>query len=313
MAANDKGEDGQLRSRFRGVLLGAAVGDCLGRSVEGHRQVPESYLIEVVESPPQLFYTDDTAMMLAVAESLIACDGFSGSDLAARFVAEYQASPYRGYGAGAVTVFDRISRGMHWEEAAHRQFGGQGSYGNGGAMRVAPTALWGYPEFDRTAALAADTARVTHTHPVGIEGAVVQAISVLHALTTPIGINNAAELLQRLEAAVRTTEFTSKLEVLGQAVEQLDDDWAVLHLGHGVKADRSVPIAIYCFLRSNSFEETVLRALRMAGDTDTIAAMAGAIAGARFGVDAIPTQWQDVEEARRVLAAADAMWKRTAS
>lgn len=295
-----------LQNRFEGVMLGLAAGDCLGRPVEGHREVARSYLDEIRTSPPRLFYTDDTAMALAIADSLLASDGFSGSDLADRFVAEYQAAPHRGYGAGVVTLFDRVARGVAWDEAAQRQFDGQGSYGNGGAMRVAPVALWCYPDSALTASLAAETARVTHTHPIGVDGAVAQAVAVQAALTTETDQPfDTAGLLGRLSVLLTTDEFRSKFDTLGQALDQGDDEWAVRQLGHGVAADRSVLTALYCFLASDSFEETVIRAIGLGGDTDTIAAMAGAIAGARWGIEAIPPQWREVEEVDRILAAAD--------
>ena len=295
-----------LRDRYRGALLGVAVGDCLGRPVEGHRQVSESYLLEVVADPPRLLYTDDTAMTLAVAESLLACDGFDGADLARRFADEYRRDPHRGYGGGVITIFDWVDRGIPWEEAAARQFGGSGSYGNGGAMRVTPAALFAHPEVEQVVALATDTARVTHTHPVGIDGAVAQAAAVHLALCD----TDADGILGELDRRLRTDEFRSRLTTLHQALERGDDEWAILQLGHGVAADRSVLTALYCYLRSNTFQQTVLAALAVGGDTDTITSMTAAIAGARYGAAAIPAQWTDVEGSDRLLALADELHDR---
>ena len=305
----DTDDQVDLQDRFRGALLGVAVGDGLGRPVEGHRAVSESYLIEVVEDPPRLLYTDDTAMTLSVGESLLARDGFDGDDLVRRFVEEYRREPHRGYGGGVITVFDRVDRGVPWAEAAARQFGGVGSYGNGGAMRVAPVALFEHPDVDRVAALAIDTARVTHAHPVGIEGAVIQAVAVHLALTaTPL-----SAFVDHLSRHVRTDEFRLGMERLGQALERADDEWAVLQLGHGVAADRSVLTALYCFLRSDGFPQTVLRGLAAGGDTDTITSMAAAIAGARHGSEAIPPLWRGVEGADRLIALADRFHARVAA
>jgi len=71
--------------RFRGLMLGISVGDCLGRAVEGHRRVADSYIDEVLSSTAPSIYTDDTAMTLGLARSLVESDGFSGSDMAMRF------------------------------------------------------------------------------------------------------------------------------------------------------------------------------------------------------------------------------------
>lgn len=289
--------------------MGVGVGDCLGRPVEGLRQVPESYLIEAVEDPPKLLYTDDTAMTFSVGESLLACDGFDGDDLARRFADEYRREPHRGYGAGVVTVFDRVDRGVPWADAAARQFGGTGSYGNGAAMRVTPATLFGHPDIERVVALAADTARVTHTHPVGIDGAVVQAIAIHLALADTEERGFIDELARR----IRTDEFRLGLESLTRALTRGDDEWAVLQLGHGVAADRSVLTALYCFLRSDSFQQTVLRGLAAGGDTDTITSMAAAIAGARYGESAIPSQWHAVEGAGPLRNLANRLYARLPS
>ncbi len=296
--------------RFRGLMVGTAVGDCLGRPVEGHRQVPASYLETVRTHPPALIYTDDTAMTMSLAESLLAGDGFDGADMSLRFARGYQADPYRGYGASVVDVFERVLRGVPWHDAAHRQFDGQGSFGNGAAMRVAPVALWAPGDIDAVVDLAENTARVTHTHPVGVEGAVIQAVAAAHALTSDPEVPfDTGALLEDLDRRVRTDEFRSKLEVLPGCLER-GDDTAKLHLGNWVSADESVVTALYCFLVAADFTDTIVSALGMGGDTDTIAAMAGALAGARYGHSAIPPSWQPVEESERMVAVADALHHR---
>jgi poly(ADP-ribose) glycohydrolase ARH3 len=287
-------------------MLGVAVGDCLGRPVEGHRHVPESYLEEVLSSPPPMIYTDDTAMTIVLARSLLDSDGFSGADLARAFADEFQAEPFRGYGRSVVDVFDRVRRGIAWDEAAARQFGGEGSYGNGAAMRVAPVALWAYPDVDRVAEVAAQTARVTHTHPLGVEGAVIQAVATHHALSE----SGPEDLLADVASRATTDEFRTRLEMLPPLIHERDDDRARLHLGNWVSAHQSVVTALYCFLTGKDFTEVMMRALRMGGDVDTIAAMAGALAGARYGADAIPSIWRDVEGADDLVSLADALWDR---
>ncbi len=301
-----------LEDRFRGLMVGTAVGDCLGRPVEGHRSVGESYLTEVKTRPPLLIYTDDTAMTLKLAESLIESDGFDGADMAMRFAAEYRDEPFRGYGGGSVTIFEAVLSGARWHVAAEAQFDGQGSYGNGGAMRVAPVALWAYPDLDETVRLAKETARVTHTHQVGVEGAMIQAVAAHHALKTADGEEfDRMALRSDLDRLVETEQFRDKLDTLDRRLEEGDDENAALHLGNWVAADKSVVTALYCFLLAADFEEAILRALRIGGDTDTIAAMAGALAGARFGLTGIPQPWQEVEGYHHLVELADAIATRT--
>lgn len=296
-----------IRDRFRGVMLGLAVGDCLGRPVEGWAWLPEDYIGEVLTGPRSMVYSDDTAMTLVLVRSLLECGGFSGSHMSLAFAEEYEAAPFRGYGRNVVEVFRRVRAGHPWDQAAARQFGGQGSYGNGAAMRVSPVALWAYPDVEATAALAAETARVTHTHHVGVEGAVIQAMATHHAL----GAADPDELLANVASCATTEEFRSRLEMLPELLRDRDDDRARIHLGNWVSAHKSVVTALYCFLAGDDFTEVMVRALRMGGDVDTIAAMAGALAGARHGANAIPPIWQDVEGADELSDLADTLWNRS--
>jgi poly(ADP-ribose) glycohydrolase ARH3 len=277
--------------------------------VEGHQQVAPSYLTEVVQDPPPLLYTDDTAMTMALAESLLACYGFDGDEISRRFVDEYRWDPHRGYGGGVVTVFDRVDRGIPWEEASARQFGGSRSYGNGGAMRVTPVALFAHPDLDQVVELAVDTARVTHTHPVGIDGAIAQAVAVALAISDA----DTARILGELDRRLSTEEFHTGLDILARALDRGDDEWAVLQLGHGVAADRSVLTALYCYLASDGFQPTVLRTVAVGGGTDTTTSMAAAIARARYGESAIPRQWRAVEASDPLLTLADRLHGRAQS
>jgi poly(ADP-ribose) glycohydrolase ARH3 len=173
-------------------------------------------------------------------------------------------------------------------------------------MRVAPVALFAYPDIDATVRLARQSAEVTHTHPVGVEGAVIQAVAAGHALREDF---DSDVLLGVLEDVVETEIFKSKLDTLPKAIGMADDDYARLHLGNGVSAGNSVVTALYCFLASDGFEETVIRAVRMGGDTDTIAAMAGALAGALYGGSAIPEVWRGVEGGERLVELADQIFE----
>jgi len=176
-------------------------------------------------------------------------------------------------------------------------------------MRVAPVALWAYPDLKSTKRLAEETSRVTHTHPVGVEGAVIQAVAAHHALEDDF---EPGRLLSNLEGLIETDQFRTKIEALHRSLERDDDEYARLQLGCWVAADKSVLTALYCFLQSTDFEVTIRRALWIGGDTDTIAAMAGALAGARYGVRSIPTSWV-VEGYRRMVTLADAMFDRVES
>jgi len=133
----------QLQAKFRGALLGVAVGDALGAPFEGAGTVRRRDLERLEREPGPLRYTDDTHMTIGMAESLVERRGFDGAHMVAVFARNFAAEPWRGYGAGPPQVFRLIERGVPWDQAGRALFGGSGSFGNGAAMRVAPAALLG--------------------------------------------------------------------------------------------------------------------------------------------------------------------------
>jgi poly(ADP-ribose) glycohydrolase ARH3 len=154
----------QLQAKFRGALLGVAVGDALGAPFEGTRVMPHRVLDRLVRDPGPMRYTDDTHMTLGLAASLLERQGFHGNHMATAFAQNFAAEPWRGYGPGPPQVFHRLRQGVPWDEAGQALFGGAGSFGNGGAMRVAPVALFGFADLPQVSQLARHTAMITHTH-----------------------------------------------------------------------------------------------------------------------------------------------------
>lgn len=294
---------GVSRARFRGALVGAVVGDCLGAPFEGHPgPVAPAAFADLAASSRPLSYTDDTAMTLAMADSLLACGGLDLDHLAATFAAAFRAAPHHGYGAGTADLLARIAAGADWRPAAAAQFHGRGSFGNGSAMRVAPVALHAGPAPRAAAEAARASAVVTHTHPEAIDAAGVQAAAIALALSTD-GPNNSRQFIALLRPLAATAELAEAL----RAVEVLPPDSGpedvVVRTGTGVRAVESVPAAIAAAaLNPTSFPDTIRFAVAMGGDTDTIAAMAGSITGARVGDDAIPPEWvaraEGADEAR---------------
>ncbi|MEX2654267.1 MAG: ADP-ribosylglycohydrolase family protein [Acidimicrobiia bacterium] len=295
-------------ARYRGCLVGSAVGDALGAPMEGRTLVTQAYLDRLESDPGPLRYTDDTAMTIAVAESLTVRGLFDGADMAATLAARYALEPWRGYGDGPPEVFGNLERGVAWNQAATSLFGGSGSFGNGAAMRVAPVALFGHPDTDQVAELARNSAVITHTHPEGIDGAVAQAVAIDHVLGLPLGVEpDPAAMIERVRRYVTTTKFHHKLETV-EAIVSTGDHRRLPVLGSGITAHASVPTALACFLlHLGSFPAAVKTAISLGGDTDTIAAMTGALVGAHLGLSAIPEQWRAVEGADQIVDLADAL------
>ncbi|GAB4244381.1 MAG: ADP-ribosylglycohydrolase family protein [Thermoleophilia bacterium] len=304
-----------IRERFRGALLGTFVGDALGMPFEGMLPAAIAHRHGVVREllPARLgrgTYTDDTEMTIAVAESLVARQGFDGRDMAERFLAT--ADRRRGYGRGTLEALRRLAEGVPWQEAGTGTFAG-GSFGNAAATRVAPVGLLYHSDLSMVAAAARASAQITHAHPLGKAGAAIQAAAVALALCA--GLERPADLntelvLGAIEALLLPNEalFRESLEKVAMMLARCpalpEDASAHLHaeqaeqvaavLGNDSRAFHSVPAALYTFLAyRHSFAEAVTAAVALGGDTDTIAAMTGALAGAYHGAEAIPLRWWD--------------------
>src|SRR3984893_7339987 len=132
-----------LRDRFRGCLLGLAIGDALGGKFEAQSAEAIRARFPTVEHligypQEEIWYTDDTQMAIGVAETLAADGQIIEEHLCQAFVANYV--PSRGYGRGARAVLEAMEDGRDYREVAEQYFPG-GSFGNGAAMRVAPVGL----------------------------------------------------------------------------------------------------------------------------------------------------------------------------
>jgi poly(ADP-ribose) glycohydrolase ARH3 len=269
-----------------GAMLGCAVGDAVGELAFELRS--RNDLMATAARLPVLRYTDDTAMAIAVAESLIAAEKLDGSELGDRFARHYDAEPWRGYGPGPPRIFETVATtGMSYAEAARQLYNGEGSLGNGAAMRVAPLGVTLFEDLDRLYDAACESAEITHAHPVGQDGAAIQATAVAIATAHHVAGTtlDPAATAARLTATARTDRIQAKMALVERA---LAEDWSPTQaadaIGRSVAVDESMPFAVYAFLRtpadSLACKET---AVLNGGDRDTLGAMAMAIAGAHLG------------------------------
>jgi len=284
--------------RAAGAMVGCAVGDALGMPLEGwsvkriERQVG-SVRRMMPGRLPAGSYTDDAQMTLALAESLLACGGVREEHLMGCFLRRFE--PRRGYGPGTRRVLWLWRQGAPWQEAARAAFP-EGSYGNGAAMRVAPVGIAFRRDPLRLREEARRASLLTHAHPWGWQGAVLQAMAVATALCWPGQLDPQA-FLERLEPFAEGPYQEALREVAQLLRGEVSPQEVIHRLGNGVEAHRSVPTAIYCVLRHfQDFEEAVSFAVGLGGDADTIGAMTGAISGALHGLGAIPQHWREVLE-----------------
>ncbi|XP_057562323.1 ADP-ribosylhydrolase ARH3 isoform X1 [Hippopotamus amphibius kiboko] len=250
MTAAGCGGAGAARSlsRFRGCLAGALLGDCVGAVYEARDIVDLTSVLRQVQglepdpgSPGSarteaLCYTDDTAMARALVRSLLAKEAFDEVDMAHRFAQEYKKDPDRGYGAGVITVFRKLLSPKCRDvfEPARAQFNGKGSYGNGGAMRVAGISL-AYSSVQDVQKFARLSAQLTHASSLGYNGAILQALAVHLALQGESSSEHFLEQLlghmEELERDARSVSdarelgmeehpYSSRLKKIGELLEQ---------------------------------------------------------------------------------------------
>lgn len=289
-----------LPSKFLGGMVGSALGDAIGELA--FRGLGEASLRAEIARRDVLVYTDDTAMAIGLAESITQAGRLDEKHLGDTFRANFQREPWRGYASGPPTLFSLVGRhGMSYSEAAHSLFGGQGSFGNGAAMRIAPVGLF-YHDAPDLYEKARASAAVTHAHPVGVDGAAVLAWAVAQAVRLdPREPFPFERFSQGLVDCARTPEIRDKMvRVRDLVAEEVPPPDAARRLGRSVAVHESMPFAVYAFLRHpHSFEACLFCAVLHGGDRDTLGAMACAISGAYLGVEALPPAWRKKLENRQ--------------
>lgn len=296
------------QEQFVGALIGCAVGDALGAPTEGKSREEIASLEGIADryrplrrrkagTPAQYplgQYTDDTQLTVATARSLVARGAVDGEGIAREFASLWRSGEIVGAGPVADRAVRRLVEGVRWQDAAVPD----DLPLNGAAMRIAPVALWNCDRLDRLADDVATASVVTHRHPVSIDAAMAVATAVAHAVTS--SAIETSLLLGAVAASVQSRSFAGRIHELDnwlqsptqaalEAIAEIGQRPGARGFGIPALAEPTVLAALYAFLRSpRDYVATVDFALRIGGDVDTIAAIAGAMSGAHNGVDAIP-------------------------
>lgn len=270
-----------VNDKFKGCLLGLALGDAMCAPYEGG--LIERLLWRLIgkTNAGELRFTDDTQMSLDIAHSFIKNGSINQQSLAHEFAKSYRWS--RGYGPGAGKILKRIKKGMPWHKANVSVYK-DGSFGNGAAMRAPVLALCFTESSVEFKQAVIDSAVITHAHSSAVDGALLIAYSTAFALSDM----DECALCNRLIDLTKNSVFVSKLELCKQLLElkQEPSTGQVRKLlGNGMTAENSCITAIYTALRfkDKPFIELINFIQKIGGDTDTIAAMSGAIWGAFNG------------------------------
>lgn len=288
-------------ARAEGILLGLACGDALGRPVEfaSADQIAAEYgtLREMVgdgtwgKSPGTV--TDDTDQALCIARSLGERGEFDPEDVARRFVDWYDSGPFD---VGNMTrrSIRALKRGRAWDEAGVQVWeqSAEGSNaGNGSVMRCPPLAVAYAGDTARLARVSRDSSRITHADPRCTYGCAV----LNHTLAGLAGEAD-APLADALEyhAADAPAELLAALEPVAEGARPQ----TLSNSGYVVD---TLQTALHDGLSAESAEEAVVTTVNRGGDADTIGAVAGAVAGARFGGEAFPDRWTQALSCRDEL------------
>ena len=294
----------QLENQFLGCFIGLASGDALGAPYEGG--IIERLVWRMIgrTGDGQMRWTDDTQMALDLAESLLSNNGLSQDDLAMRFAKSYRWS--RGYGPSAARLLKSVRNGQDWRVAAKNIYP-DGSYGNGAAMRAPVLALFFRENLEVLVPNAVAAAQVTHSHPIGVDGA------VLIALATSLLLQRQPpeQVLSAVAGHCQTTEIMATLQVATSWLQEnrlVGSKDVAQHLGNGMTAQKSCVTALYIALRflNQSFAEMMDFIIACGGDVDTLGSMAGALWGVYNGYEQLPVvdleQREQLENTARRLA-----------
>lgn len=274
--------------RYRGCLVGLACGDAVGTTVEFSARGTFSPVTDMVGGGPFGLaageWTDDTSMALCLATSLVHCRGTDLHDQISRYVNWWQ----WGYLSSTGSCFDigntvrtALNRFLVTKDPAAGS-GDPRTAGNGSLMRLAPVAMWFAPDVDAVRHHARLSSLTTHGAPEALACCELYAELLARALS-----GAPRDALLRAPAPADATARVHEIAdggYLGKTREQVTGSGYCVH---------SLEAALWCFATTDTFESAVLAAANLGDDADTTAAIVGQIAGAHYGIEAIPPLWRE--------------------
>lgn len=302
-----------LLIKIKSVMLGHAVGDALGVPVEGcSRKVLDEY--PVVEMAgygafpvPAGSWSDDTSMSLATLDSL-SKNTVDYCDIMGNFQRWLYFSDYtptgKTFDVGGIckAAIDNITKTFHWEyergfwdpkrfnEEVNSGLDHEYSNGNGSLMRIHPFVLYAYSKeysFEEWAEIIKKGSSLTHRHSCSQIGCLIYAFVLLHLLESSTKAALKTALMQAEEHLRGQSAFSRYARIFQPDFADLPRE-QIKSSGYIVD---TLEAALWCVLNTESYQECVLKAVNLGKDTDTVAAIAGGLAGALYGYDAIPAEW----------------------
>ncbi len=277
-------------------LYGLAIGDGIGEMMFSRPDRAYEMIMQDQLPAGPWWHTDDTEMAISIVEVLRLLGSVHQDALARKFAWRYGREPDRGYGSGARSQLRMMLEGAHWRETSRDAFSGQGSLGNGSAMRVAPVGAWFADDLDRVVKEARASAMITHMHPEGIAGAI--AIAVAAAMAWRLRGNMSAEAAKEFfnEVHKRTPDGETRREIAHAfQVRQIEPPQAAASMlgnGSSVTCPDTVPFTIWSAAKYlGKYREAIAATASVGGDVDTNCAIVGGIVALSVGHQGIPDEW----------------------
>jgi ADP-ribosylglycohydrolase len=294
------------------ALTGLSIGDAFGQMFFGNTATMSMAIdLQALPAPPW-YLTDDSIMAIGIVETLKACDEIDRDYLASRFAANYQRNRCRGYGGMAHHILQALCKGENWREVAPAVFDGMGSYGNGGAMRVAPLGGFFADDLERLELQAIASAEVTHSHLEGKVGALAIALAAAWAWQHRDEPNVARrDLFAFVLDRIPDSDTKSGIKRASELPLDYSVATAVSALGNGtmVSAPDTVPFTFWCAARHlDDFEAAMWTTVSGLGDRDTTCAIVGGIVALYVGAAGIPHTWLQARESLTTWESAEVDW-----
>ena len=285
-------------ARARCSLEGLSVGDAFGERFFHQPDLTDPSIATRMLPPPPWSYTDDTQMALSIVSILRQHGTIEQDCLAESFAERYD--PSRGYGPSMHRLLRSLRAGDPWQEAALNQFSGQGSFGNGAAMRVTPLGAYFADSMDDVVQEASKSAQVTHTHPEAIAGSIAVAVAAAWAwcLNSAHESPDRATFLDLILPFIPTSEVRRKVRwARDLSPASIEAVVTLLGNGTGLSAQDTVPFVLWCAGECvDNYEQALWLTASGFGDVDTTCAMVGGIVSLFCGVDSIPQAWKQARE-----------------
>ncbi|MBL42531.1 MAG: hypothetical protein CMM49_07725 [Rhodospirillaceae bacterium] len=278
--------------KFLGVLVGGAVGDSIGELAAVH--IAKESLQDWLNEGDTLRYTDDTAMSIGLAEAIIQNQSVNEKIIGEKFQKNYAKEPWRSYSPSTPAIFAKVKRyEITYSKAAEQLYDGMGSFGNGAAMRIAPLGAL-FRNSKKLRELSEVSAKVTHSHPMGIDGACLMSYAVGQLVNLdPKKKFPLNEFIIGLVKFSKTKEIRLKLlNVMELIAANKSPKEAAKELKLSQRVDETIPFAIYSFLKyKDSYKKSLFCSVLNGGDQDTLGAITGNLSGAYLGYESIPQDW----------------------